>query len=212
MLYRFKFCMSAFLIIAAICTAASSGALADNYTASMYPTTETGTSPAGNDTLTTEAGNIECAAHYEGTITASTGHKTVFVKTTECRAFGFLSATANMNECHYTYTTPTSTWAGLRSHTLVHYKCKGSSVVSVSAGSCEFTIGEQAPSGVVKFENNTASGDISMQAAVSGINYTVTKDGLGCPFSGTGAKTGATYIQHSPITVDSTNGANIHTG
>jgi hypothetical protein len=79
----------------------------------------------------------------------------------------------------------------------------------ITAGTCKVTIGEHAPGGVVNITNN-ASGDVSVQAAVTGISYTVTQDGFGCPFAGTGAKTGATYTQHSPVTFDAAN--NIHVG
>jgi ATP-dependent RNA circularization protein (DNA/RNA ligase family) len=50
---------------------------------------------------------------------------------------------------------------------------------------------------------------------VTGITYTVTKDGFGCPFSTTKlpeTKTGASYTQHKPITFAATNGATIDVG
>ncbi len=47
---------------------------------------------------------------------------------------------------------------------------------------------------------------------MTGINYNVTQDGIGCPFNGTGEKTGASYTQTNPVTFDSTNGASIDVG
>jgi hypothetical protein len=74
------------------------------------------------------------------------------------------------------------------------------------------TIGEQSPGGAVSVTNNTAAGDLSLKASITGIKYTVTEDGFGCPFNGTGAKTGATYVQDSAVTLDSTNGATVDVG
>jgi hypothetical protein len=47
---------------------------------------------------------------------------------------------------------------------------------------------------------------------VTGINYTVTEDGFGCPFGGTGAKVNATYTQGSAITFASTTGTTVDVG
>jgi len=40
---------------------------------------------------------------------------------------------------------------------------------------------------------NLANGGITLEPEVGGIAYTVTNDGFGCPFSGTGNKTGAIH-------------------
>jgi len=60
--------------------------------------------------------------------------------------------------------------------------------------------------------NETAAGDVKVKGNVTGVKYTVTEDGFACPFGGTGAKTGATYIQDSAVTMDSTNGATVDVG
>jgi len=181
------------------------------YTASSYPTTVTGESALGNDTFTTEAGSQECKSHYESTLAESSAQLTVKTKITGCRAFGFLEATVTMGSCDYLYKTPTGSadkWSAT-----AQIKCTNSAEpIRINSGTCEVTIGEQSPSGSVDITNETAAGDLKLQTTLAGISYTVLKDGFGCPFSGTGAKTGATYTQHSAMTFDSTNGATIDVG
>jgi len=75
---------------------------------------------------------------------------------------------------------------------------------------CEVQVHAQTPGGNVAITNDTAKGDVTVKANVTGIAYTVIKDGFGCPFAGTGPKTGASYTQHTAITFDSS--VNIHVG
>lgn len=188
--------------IAAPC---ASGAL---YTASSYPTTLTGESVLGNDTLATEAGRVECKAHYEVTLAGASSTMTVKAKYVSCRALGFLEASLNMGSCDYLFGQPTGsgdTWSAL-----VNIKCtSAASLITLTAGTCKFTIGEQGPLSNVALVNETAAGDITFKLNLAKIAYTVTEDGLGCPFGGIGAKEGATYVQHSPVTLDPTNLATV---
>jgi hypothetical protein len=197
-------------VLALTAVAASAASANGSYTASSYPTTGTGTSLKGNDTFTTEAGNVECASHFQGTLTEESSSLTVTPTYTECRAFGFLSATVNMNGCDYKFGTPSG--SGDAYTAKVDVVCPAGKSVEISAGTCKTTIGSQTGLSNVGITNNTAAGDVSVQSNVSGVAYTVTQDGFGCPFNGTGAKTGASYTQHSAITFDSTNGASIHVG
>jgi hypothetical protein len=182
-----------------------------SFTMSSYPTTVTGESASGNDTFTTEAGTMECKTHYESSLSAASSQLTVKTTMSECRSFGFLSATVAMGSCDYLYKTPAG--SGDNWSSAAEIKCTNSAEpIRIVAGNCEVTTGEQSPSGSVSITNNTAAGDVSIKAGLSGINYTVLKDGFGCPFGGTGAKTGATYTQHNAVTFDSTNGATIDVG
>ena len=195
-------------------TAVVASAASANYTASSYPTTGTGESALGNDVFKTEAGNVECKSHFEGTLSASSASLTVKAKYTNCKAFGFLEATVNMGSCDYLFTNATGTgvldqWTAKE----IHVKCtEAGKPITISAGTCKATVGEQTTAGSVDLTNNTAAKDVSVQATVTGVKYTVTEDGFACPFGGTGAKTGATYTQGSAITFASTNGATIDIG
>jgi hypothetical protein len=196
----------------------ASAASAVSYTAASYPTTGTGESPVGNDTFKTEAGNVECKSHFEGTLTAASTSLTVKAKYTECKAFGFASATVSMGSCHYLFTegkflesTETKTVHDYTS--VVHVICtKETEPITISASTCKATVGGQSPGGHGILTVTTAKEDVAVRAAVTGIKYTVTEDGFLCPFNGTGAKTGATYTQDNPVTFDSTNGAKIDVG
>ena len=194
-------------------TAVVASAASANYTASSYPTTGTGTSEIGNDVFKTEAGNVECKSHFEGTLAASSTSLTVKAKYTECKAFGFLSASVNMRSCDYLFPNPTGEkdiWKAEK----VQVKCTNAAEpILITASTCKATVGEQTTAGSVDITNITnAVKDVTVQATVTGVAYNVTEDGFGCPFSGTGAKAGATYTQGKAITFASTNGASIDVG
>jgi hypothetical protein len=194
----------ALFAVLALTAVAASAASAANYTASAYPTTGTALSALGNDLFITEAGKFECKGHFQSTLNAAGPDLSVKVHDTECKAFGFLNAT--VSDCTYTFTEPTGS-----NHSYTA-KIDIVSTCTVLAGTCEYKIEPQGPLSSATITNDTAAGDVSFKANVTGIAYTVTKDGIGCPFSGTGAKTGATYTQTNAITFDSTNGAIIDVG
>ncbi|HST70661.1 MAG TPA: hypothetical protein VLI94_13520 [Solirubrobacterales bacterium] len=211
MIRRFKMLGAALCALCSLCAVIASTAAAVSYTASSYPTTLTGESAKGNDTITTEAGTIECKVHFEATLTEASTQLTVKTKYTGCSAFGFLEATVSTGDCHRTWTEPTTTGGNQLHGKELHERCTGPSPMTIHAGNCKITIGEQTLGGTVHI-TNTAAGDMTTRTAATGIAYTVTQDGFLCPFNGTGAKTGATHTQHNPITFDSTNGANVHAG
>jgi hypothetical protein len=98
----------------------------------------------------------------------------------------------------------------------VDLNCSGLNYVVIQApasGSvCTVTVRAQPGLSSISITNNTAAGDVSAKALVEGIVYSVTQDGFGCPFNGVGTKFGGKYVQHSAITLDSTNGATIDVG
>jgi hypothetical protein len=80
--------------------------------------------------------------------------------------------------------------------------CPAGKSIEITVSTCAFHYPPQTGSGSVDFTNDTAGGDITMQATVSGLKYVVTKDGFGCPFGGTGEKSGGTYTHNNPVTLD----------
>jgi hypothetical protein len=214
----------AFAAMLALSAFAASAASAEGlYTASSYSATGTGTSPVGNDTFTTEAGNVECKSHFEGTL-AKEASTSLTVKATysECKAFGFATATVKMNSCDYLFTTPTTVTPPHVWTAKVHVKCtEPSKPITITAGNCEVTVGEQSPEGhIIITDTTTVPRDVDVQATVTGIHYTVIKDGFLCPFKPNVegepvpyTKTGASYNQHEEITFKSTTpGQGIHVG
>lgn len=181
------------------------------FTASSYPTTATGESALGNDKFTTEAGSVECQTHYEASLGLASSQLTVKTKFSGCKAFGFVEVKREMRSCDYLYKTPTG--SGDNWSATADIKCTNpAEPIRITAATCELTIGEQSLGGKVDITNETAAGDVMIQVTLSGIKYTVTKDSFGCPFNGTGVKEGATYVQLSAMTLDSTNGATIDVG
>lgn len=197
------------LAVLALSMIGAATATAANYTANSYPATGTAESGAGNDVFTTEAGSLECNKHFQGSLNGATPTLTITPTITGCKAFGFLSATVNMNGCDYLFTEPTGTLPNFSAK--VDIVCPAGKVIELNAGTCKVTIGSQGPLSSVAL-TNTGS-DVLVKAAITGISYTVVQDGFGCTYSGTGAKTGATYIQESQVTFASTiGGANLHVG
>jgi hypothetical protein len=196
-----------------------------------YPCTLTGESALGNDTFTTEAGNVECKAHFDATLPEAVSNLTVTPKYTNCRAFGFLEATVHMNGCAYEFTTATriGTSADLQTHEwttgtnsttlpaseVTHLECPMGAKVEITAATCRVQIHPQTLHGHLIITSTTAPtpDDIDVKGKYTGIDYTVTQDGFGCPFAGTGPKDGAIYEQHEEITIRADNGAKgVHLG
>ncbi|HST69224.1 MAG TPA: hypothetical protein VLI94_06175 [Solirubrobacterales bacterium] len=164
------------------------------FTASSYPTTVTATSPLGNDIFTTEGGTVECAGHFEGTLSEASTSIKIFPTYTECKAFGFVSATVHVNGC----------WYIMYSNEKIDIGCPPTKVIEITAGNCVVDVPPQNNLTGVKFTNNSPWLDIF--ATAKKIKYNVTKDGFLCPFSGTGEKEGAEYTQESAVTAKPVSG------
>jgi hypothetical protein len=176
------FAMSAFLAPAAQA----------QFTASSYPTTAVANSAIGNDDFKTEAGSVECAADFVGTLTEASNTLTLEPTYTNCKAFGFTEASMNMNGCAYVF----HRWSLLISHVTI--ECSGGKIL-IKAGNCEVQIGEQGPLSSISLSNN--GNHIQVAFNLANIAYAVTKDGFLCPFGGTGNKTGGTYTQNESVTL-----------
>jgi hypothetical protein len=201
MIRKFKTLGIAMVAVLALSAVVASAASAANFTASKYPTAGTAESALGNDDFKTEAGSVECKAHFlTGSLSEPAASITVTPTYTGCKAFGFLNATVNMNGCDYTFYTTG----------VVDVKCPAGKSIIITASTCETTVPAQTGLSTVDLKNNGTG--ISAQATVTGIKYNVTKDGIGCPFGGTGEKTGATYTQNAAVQVAATNGATIDIG
>jgi len=194
MIRKFKTLGLAMVAVLAMSAFVASAAQAQ-YTASSYPATATATSALGNDVFTTEGGTVECASHFEGTLTEASSSLTVTPTYTSCKAFGFVSATVNMNGCAYIFDRESA------SSSAATVECPAGKSIQVIAGNCEVTIAAQSPTGSVSTSNG--AGTVNAQANVTGIAYTVVKDGFLCPFGGTGAKTGGTYKQVNSVSLAS---------
>jgi len=176
-----------------------------------YPEAFHGENPIAKETFITEAGAVECDSTFSGSLSEASTTVSVKASYTNCRAFGGLfAATVNMTGCEYKFHLTTKLSAHkYQAH--ADLTCTPTTDhVDIVAGPCEIHIDEQLNMTTVDIEVMTgAKNDITVDPNVEGINYTVVKDGFGCPFSGTGAKTGAKYIAHEPVTVTSAGGIHI---
>jgi hypothetical protein len=177
------------LATVAVFAAVPAVSTASNFTASSYPATFSGTS--SGQVFVLEAGKVECGTtKFSGTLTASSSSVTIEASYSSCKAFGFVSATVNMNGCDYVFST-FGKW---------DINC-GASPITISTSTCEATINSQ--SGLAPLSIANGSGGLWLGPETKSLVYTVTKDGIGCPFSGTGAKTGGNYASVVDLFVSS---------
>jgi hypothetical protein len=177
-----------------------------------YPENFTGTNVVGSEVLTMEAGNVECASSFEAHESESSQQWSFHPSYSSCKAFGFLSATVNTEFCDFKYKVTTKTaFDAYQGH--VDVVCSPSSTIKITAGTCKAEIKAQTGLTTVNFEDETfpALNELKILANISGIAYTVTQDGFGCPFGGTGNKTAATYKTkaEAPLVIGSFSGIHI---
>jgi hypothetical protein len=169
----------------------------------FYPATIHGSSAVGNEDFKMEAGSAECETSYHAELQGASTTVSLTPTFSNCKAFGFLKATVHPNGCKYILELKEQTAedkysAGFR------IACEAGKAIIVTASTCEAEFPTQSGAGSVAIANDTAASpkkDLTFDPEVSGLSYTVTKDGIGCPFAGLGAKTGATLNANNPITL-----------
>jgi len=203
----------AFIAVVAMSALSASAAQATpEFTCSTYPCTATGSSLSGAEKFTTEAGTVECDSHflvekYNATkedITGPTSTVTVTPTYTNCKAFGFLSATVNVEGCDYVFHATEFVSAGDYKHH-VDVVCPAGQSIKIVASTCKAEVGGQTGLTTAKTTNN-AGGTVTVQPEVANISMTVTQDGFGCPFGGTGKKTGS---YHGDVVISRVGGGSI---
>jgi len=173
---------------------ASAALAVPQYTSSSYPFTVTGLNAKGSESFSTEAGKIECDSHYVShSLSAAGSTLTVTPAYTNCSAFGF-APTLNNEGCGYVFHATERVGAGVYRHH-VSVSCGAGKSMKWTAGTCKFEIKPQT--GLTTAEStNLAAGTVTVQLNVQKIAYTVTQDGFGCPFTGTGNKTDGSFTGH----------------
>jgi hypothetical protein len=103
----------------------------------------------------------------------------------ECTAFG-AAATVTTTNCDYLFHIGSATAGGW--HTTTDVVCSGGSTIKVVSGNCEVTINSQSGLTTSELTNSgtEAEMDLLLHTSITGIHYTVVKDGAGCALSGTG--------------------------
>lgn len=169
---------------------------APEYTTSSYPGAVTSANTKGSEVFTTEAGKTECESHYVShSISSPSSTLMITPKYTGCTAFG-LSSTINTEGCGYVFHATERFAASMHLHH-VDVSCPAGQSIKIIGGGgiCRAEIKSQAGLTTVR-TTNLANGTITAELLIEGIAYTVTHDGFGCLFNGTGNKTGGIYSGH----------------
>ena len=179
------------------------------FTAGKYPAIIDGFSAEGVLKLTTEAGSLQCENTYFGEATKASSTLDLLVFYESCSIPGIGEATISAEEC------------GFRLHAIepvalyeytgrLGIKCEMGESIQVTAGNCSMELKEQAPLTSVKLISDTTASpaeNVTLKPEVKSIKYKVTKDGTGCPFSGTGTKTNGELTSTANITLTAQNPA-----
>ena len=190
-------------VLAMSAVVASAAQAVPSFTASAYPATGTGSNKAGSETFTTEAGTVQCDSHFEGTLTEASSTLTITPKYSECTAFGFLNATVETEGCTYVFHATEQVSAGVyNSH--VDVVCPEGKSIKIVAATCKAEVKSQ--NGLTTAKSTNSGSSVTVQPNVTNIAMTVTQDGFGCPFSGTGAKTGS---YHGDVLVSRVGGGSV---
>jgi hypothetical protein len=214
MIRKFKGVTLALVAVLAMSAFVASAAQAITISSSSYPQTVTGSASGIGEHFKTEAGSVECEkSSYDGTLGEASSTLTVKPTYTGCTAFfGFASATIHTEECAYVFHA-TGHDSGTATFTAnVDVSCPGSQSIKITAGTCRAEVKSQTGLSTANITNMAGSpSDITVKPAITGIAYTVTQDGFGCPFSGTGNKGGGEYTSSGYITVQATGGLTVAT-
>ena len=167
---------------------ASAAFAAPLFHAEKEPVTFKGSS--SDNVFTTSAGTVECGtSSFEGTNATKTSTTATLAPTySNCKAFGFVSATVEPHGCTYTFhlvegsSPPTAT---------VDVNCTGTNEITISSTGCVTHVPPQTGLKHVVFSNegSGATRDLKANITIEGIKYTTTS---GCP-GGAGTKTNGKY-------------------
>jgi len=178
----------------------STPAAATELTTGAYPATATSGASAGIETFNTEAGSVKCDTSYTAELTEGSSTVAVSPSFSNCSAFGFLSATVDPEECEYVLHAGEEVETGKYAAT-ADLVCPEGQAVRITAASCEADVEAQEGLSTVYVTNGEGSpAALEVEPEIAEINYVVTKDGLFCPFSGTGEKEGAELTSSEPLT------------
>jgi len=182
--------------------ASASTAVGATFEATQYPATPQGSSGVGVFKVVTQAGSVECQNGFHVQFNERTTTASMDITFSECKAFGFTSATVKTEGCEYLLH-GTQTVAENEFRAKLDLECPTGKSIKVATTTCEMEIKSQTGLTAVRINNDLASSpdDITLDPEVTGLAYTVTKDGFACPFSGTGSKTDGQLVAGEGITL-----------
>jgi hypothetical protein len=180
---------------------------APSFKAGFYPATIHGSVTKGSETITTEGGTVQCATAYHAELKEASTTLELAPTFSECTAFGFNGIPIHSNSCRYLLHVSEQT-AEDNFKSTFDIVCPAGKSIVVTGGTCIVEIPAQSGLGSVALVNDTEASpkkDITFQPNVAGLSYKVTQDGFGCPFAGTGSKTGGSLTASSATTLTGQN-------
>jgi hypothetical protein len=170
--------------------------------AGKYPVTIHGTGTS--DKFSSEAGSVECKSDpFHAVVSEESSTVTITPEYKECKAsFLEASATINMEGCTYVlHVNEKVSTDNYRAESDI--SCPGGKSIKFTAGTCSWEVKAQTGRETVDLVDDTEASpkDITIRPTLTGIAYTVTKDGLLCPFGGTGEKTNGEYTSGGSTTL-----------
>jgi hypothetical protein len=172
------------------------------FEAESYPATLYGTQGEESNKIGTEAGKIYCTnTSFTGSMLGGGDMGSLTPTYSSCYAFaGLIKATITVNGCGLLY-------EGVLSHEM-SITCPKEATVIIKAGLCEISIPAQSGLKGVDYGSSELEGRdaIALTNSVTGMTYTVTKDGSLCPFNGTGTRTDGSYTGNTLVQGKDTEG------
>jgi len=197
-------------VFAVSALAASAAQAAPEFEASNTEGTVSGTGGASEE-FVTEAGAVVCSSSsFSGAYaTKNATDQLIHPAYSSCKAFGFLSATVNTEDCNYNFMANAKVEAG-KYNSEVDVVCPTGDSIKIVASTCSAEVkGVAANEGLDNVTLTNSGGGIKARPAVTGITYNVTNDGFLCPFSGKGEKSDGEYKASADITLTAAGGATI---
>jgi len=160
-------------LLACAVLALAAPAHATQFKAGSYPATVKG-AQIGTGKITTNAGTVSCKeVTYSGSLSAASETLTLSPAYSGCTAFGFISATIDVNGCTYRYLVSSKVSADTYTGTL-SIVC-GSNPLTITSAGCTETVGSQSGLSSNTYTNTTSASpnDIDVSTNISGISYTI---------------------------------------
>jgi hypothetical protein len=188
MIRNFKALGLALVAVFAMSAVVASAAQANQFSSAGNVSVAISAAQSTTHKFTVDGSSVTCTtATFASTGEVSSPSKTVKVHPTYsgCTAFGFVGATVTTTGCDYILAVGTKITENVSYNGSIELTCETGKKITISAGGvCEATVsGPQTFTGIT-YTNE--SGKVTAAANVTGIKTVKTKDGFGCPFSGTG--------------------------
>ena len=197
MIRNFKVMAGALVGSLLVAAFTASGASASTIKSQNYPVSIEG-SQSTTHKFTAGSTSITCEnVTFQGSALAASSAVTLHPTVSGCTAFGFVNVTITTTGCDIVVHSAAEVSSEKFDGT-VDVVCESGKAITVVAGPCSVEFKAQEGLNTISFQN-TAGGQLTVGANVSGIAYTVTKDGFLCPLAGTGNFTNGGYTGDTAV-------------